>query len=102
MRANLLLDERIDVADTMFVEMVIWEVPQPVIGCDHFYKYRLAFIVENKCVLRYDNEAGKGDHKHWGRREIPYVFSNLDSLIDAFYDDVVLWRSKRWLIGKEP
>jgi hypothetical protein len=24
----------------------------------------LAYIANQRCVLRFDNEAGKGDHKH--------------------------------------
>ena len=33
-------------------------------GSAHPFKYRLAFIVNGKCILRYDNERGKGDHRH--------------------------------------
>jgi hypothetical protein len=33
----------------------------------HELWYRLALVVGGKCVLRYDNEAGKGDHRHVGR-----------------------------------
>jgi hypothetical protein len=35
-------------------------------GSRHQYKYRLVLVVNDDCVLRYDNEAGKGDHKHVG------------------------------------
>mgnify|MGYP006300317535 CR=1 FL=1 len=102
MKARLVIDDRVDLADNMFAELVVWEVPQPVRGCSHFYKYRLAFIVENECVLRYDNEAGKGDHKHIGEHEEAFVFTNLDALADSFYHDIEQWRSKRWMIRKEP
>jgi len=34
----------------------------------------LAFVVDDECVLRYDNEAGKGDPKHIDAEEAPYVF----------------------------
>ncbi len=36
------------------------------------------------CVVRYDNEAGKGDHRHIGRREEPYRFVDPDTLIHDF------------------
>ena len=49
--------------------MVVWEVPKPKRGSAHSFKYRLALISDGVCMLRYDNEAGKGDHKHIGRRE---------------------------------
>ena len=32
-------------------------------------------------MLRYDNEAGKGNHCHIGEREEPYRFTDRDTLI---------------------
>jgi hypothetical protein len=49
-------------------------------------------IVDGRCVLRYDNEAGKGDHKHVGEDEIPYVFTAAEALLDDFWKDVDNWR----------
>jgi hypothetical protein len=34
----------------------------------------LAFVARDICVLRYDNEAGKGDHVHIGNRERAFHF----------------------------
>jgi hypothetical protein len=34
----------------VFVEMVIWQVPQPVRGSSHSFKYRLALIADGVCV----------------------------------------------------
>jgi hypothetical protein len=48
----------------------------------------LALVVDDVCVLRYDNEAGKGDYKHVGTQEVPYSFTTLDRLIDDFWADV--------------
>ena len=31
-------------------------------------------------MLRFDNEAGKGDHKHVNEVEVPYSFKDLDTL----------------------
>jgi hypothetical protein len=53
----------------MFVEIVIWSVPRKLPGSAHPFKYRLALMSGGSCVLRYDNESGKGDHKHVGKRE---------------------------------
>lgn len=66
------------------VEMTIRSVPRPLAGSRHGYKYRLACVLDEACVLRYDNEAGKGDHKHLGEREVPYTFTTLDQLVDDF------------------
>ena len=46
-----------------FVEIVVWRVDRPVRGSMHRFKYRLALVADLVCVLRYDNEAGKGDHR---------------------------------------
>ena len=71
-----------------FVELVVWELPAPMPRSTHRFKYRLALIVDGVCVLRYDNEAGKGDHKHIGDGEIPYPFTDLVRLAQDFWADV--------------
>jgi hypothetical protein len=71
-----------------FAELVVWEVPEPVSGCPHRYKYRLAYVVNNVCRVRYDNERGKGDHRHLDGKESPYRFRGLDRLLADFWLDV--------------
>ncbi len=71
-----------------FVEIVIWKVPAPVPPSEHPYKYRLAYVVGGKRIVGYDNERGKGDHKHRGGRETPYRFLSPQRLIDDFMADV--------------
>lgn len=58
----------------------------------HVFKYRLALVVDGRCVLRYDNEPGKGDHRHFGKKEHPYVFSTPQRLLDDFWSEVDKWR----------
>ena len=84
MKAALLLRERLPFDDDSFVELVIWRLAQPAPGSLHLYKYRLAFIVGDKCVLRYDNEAGKGDHRHTQARELTYTFESPEKLVQDF------------------
>jgi hypothetical protein len=48
-------------------------------------------VARNVCVLRYDNEAGKGDHVHIGDRERPYRFVDPDRLVADFLADVRRW-----------
>ena len=91
MRAELLLKERLVVSEGAFVEMVVWRVPSSVKGSRHDLKYRLAFIVDGDCVLRYDNEAGEGDHRHLGQIERPYLFVDAETLISDFWADVDRW-----------
>ncbi len=70
------------------VEMVVWQTPEPVPPSQHWFKYRLVFIRNGKRVVGYDNERGKGDHKHLGNRELPYPFLDIDTLIADFLRDV--------------
>ena len=89
MKAELLAKDRYSVAEGRFVSIVVWRVPQAVLPSLHPFKYRLAYVVDGVCVVRYDNEAGKGDRKHSGTREVPYAFtSSLDRLLDDFRADV--------------
>jgi Family of unknown function (DUF6516) len=92
MKAERLADERHQLAEFTFAEIMIWRVPAPVKGSGHKYKYSLAYVVEQKCVLRYDNEAGKGDHRHIGTKEEPYAFTTPARLIADFWRDVDQWR----------
>jgi Family of unknown function (DUF6516) len=59
---------------------------------EHVYKYALAYVVDEVCVIRYDNEAGKGDHKHIEDIEISYDFNTPEILLSDFWRDVDLWR----------
>jgi hypothetical protein len=93
MKATPLLRERRVVAENAFVELVVWKVPSPVRGSDHGFKYRLAFVMNGVCLLRYDNEAGKGDHKHIGEEQRPYTFTSPAQLLEDFWHDVDHWRS---------
>lgn len=90
--ARLLLRERYVLAEERFAEIVIWQLPRAVTGSSHRFKYRLAFVVDEVCVLRFDNETGKGDHKHIGDRQVAYRFTGLDRLIADFWDEVARWQ----------
>lgn len=83
--------ERHVLSETAFAEFVIWRVPLNLIGSAHPFKYRLAYIVDGTCVLRFDNEAGKGDHKHVRNDELPYVFVSPERLIADFWNEVDQW-----------
>lgn len=95
MPAECLLRERIVLTETMFVAVTVWRVPRRVPGSSHDFKYSLALVCDGVCVLRYDNEAGKGDHRHLGSREMPYRFTDLTVLQADFWHDVAAWRSGR-------
>ena len=63
MKATELLRTRVALTEGAFAELVLWRVPKPVTGSTQAFKYRLAYVVNGRCVVRYDNESGKGDHR---------------------------------------
>ena len=91
MKAEPLMRER-RVLRSGFIEVIVWRLPEPLSGSVHSLKYRLAYVVEGECVLRYDNEAGKGDHRHVGTQQMPYVFVSVDQLLDDFLADAAAWK----------
>ncbi|AXC64504.1 hypothetical protein DOE59_16565 [Salmonella enterica subsp. diarizonae serovar 48:i:z] len=88
MPSKALMREVVPLSDNSRAELVIWEVDPAVRASNHNYKYRLAYIVDSTCVLRYDNEAGKGDHKHIGSEEIATTFTTVQQLLADFWADV--------------
>ncbi|RKE85904.1 DUF6516 family protein [Rhizobium sp. AG855] len=90
-KATLIRRLRSFVRSDVFVEIVIWQVPASVRGSQHAFKYSLALIANGECVLRYDNEAGKGDHRHLGSTEAAYAFTGIDALTEDFLSDVKGW-----------
>jgi len=61
--------------DGSIIEIVIWQLPEPLAPSTHTYKYRLYFGSAGVSRVRYDNERGKGDHRHLGEDEFDYVFT---------------------------
>ncbi len=92
MKAELLIDERHVLDARTFVEIVVWRLPRAARGSTHRFKYRLALVSDGVCVLRYDNEAGKGDHRHVRGAEGPYSFVDQDALLADFWRDIEEWR----------
>ena len=94
MKAVALVRRRVVVAADAFVEVAIWHVPEPVPPSTHLFKYHLAYVVQERCVLRYDNERGKGDHRHIAETEEPYTFSSPDQLMADFEADIARWNDE--------
>ncbi len=94
MKAELLLKRRVILTDTVFAELVLWRLPRTMPGSQHNYKYRLALVSDDICVMRYDNEAGKGDHRHDGEAEYSYDFVDVEKLLKDFEHDIQHWIAK--------
>lgn len=70
------------------IEMVIWQLPEQTTERPHGLKYRLVYAVDGVRVVGYDNETGKGDHRHFGKHESPYRFVDVKTLVADFYADI--------------
>ncbi|MGH7068726.1 MAG: toxin-antitoxin system TumE family protein [Acetobacteraceae bacterium] len=88
MKAVLLFRQRMALRKGTFKEISVWILPRRLSGSNHPYKYRMALVDAGVCVLRYDNEAGKGDQRHMGSREEPYAFTTIERLCDDFETSV--------------
>jgi len=93
MKAELIHRERRNTKEGGFVEIVIWQVPQPVPPCTHSFKYRLVYIVNGFRIVGFDNERGKGDHYHFGGVEYPYMFNGIAALLADFYATIDRWNN---------
>lgn len=94
MRAELLFHQRIDYDDGAIVEMVLWRVPASVPPSTHDLKYSLFYGRPGVREVGYDNERGKGDHRHLKGAEEPYVFTTVEQLMIDFWSDVRALRGK--------
>ena len=92
MKAVLLARTKDIRTDGAIVEVVVWELQEPVPPSVHLYKYRLYFGSGGVSRVRYDNERGKGDHRHIGPLEDPYAFVSIEQLLDDFERDIANWR----------
>ena len=88
MKADLLFSQRIDYDDGAIVQMVLWRVPSPVPPSTHRLKYSLFYGHPGVREVGYDNERGKGDHRHFQGVETAYRFTTVERLIEDFWRDV--------------
>lgn len=72
------------------VDVVVWQLPEASAERPHQLKYRLNYCsAEGTTLVRYDNERGKGDHKHIAGQESPYKFTSIRQLFEDFRTDVL-------------
>lgn len=78
------------------IEMLVWSLPKFTPDRPHGLKYRLYCGIKGKCVVRYDNETGKGHHRHYGEKEEAYFFVGVPELIEDFKNDCARLAGWRW------
>ena len=80
----------------LVVEMIVWALSVPTPDRPHGLKYRLYCGRDAECVVRYDNERGKADHRHYGSDESAYEFESLEQLIADFKHDCAHLAGWKW------
>ena len=86
-KAELLIRQRDDLPNDVLIEIKIWQLPEIDPERPHGLKYSLYCGRDGKRLVGYDNERGKGDHRHIGDREESFVFVSMEQLIQDFYAD---------------
>ncbi len=94
--AKLVYHSKLIYPDGSIREMIIWRLPGRNRESSHGLKYRLYYgTADGVCLVRYDNETGKGDHKHTNNKEKSYQFENVEKLIEDFQKDIDKCRRSR-------
>ena len=89
MKAELIYQEKYIYVDGAVREMVLWQLPEKTSDKPHGLKYRLYYgLKDGTCLVRYDNESGKGDHKHILGREQPFQFKDVETLVADFLEEI--------------
>ena len=86
--------EKLD--DGAIIEVVVWDVPMPVVGSRRITSSIGAFMATpGGGWSATTTSAPKGDHRHYERREEPYPYERLEKLIEDFFQDVQTRRTDR-------
>ena len=94
-KAKLVYRSKLIYPDGAIREMVIWQLPRKSQERIHALKYRLYYGEQKgNCLVRYDNEAGKGDHRHINGKEDPYAFKSVEKLLSDFQNNIDKFRGK--------
>lgn len=87
-RARLILDRKQVLANGAIIQIKVWALPRTSRERPHGLKYSLFYGRPGERIVGYDNEAGKGDHRHYRGGEEPYGFRSLEAMIEDFETDV--------------
>ncbi len=88
MKAELLFRYRTVFEEGYFLRVIVWKTPENVPPSTHGLKYSLFYGRPGERIVAYDNERGKGDHRHYRSTELPYEFTSLAKMLQDFEMDV--------------
>lgn len=83
-KAQKILDIRNEFADGTLIVIRVWLVSEAVPPSPHRFKYAFFFGRPGQRLVLFDNERGKGDHKHIREVESAYAFESIEKLIEDF------------------
>lgn len=87
-RAVLIQNRRLNLHGGWIIQIRVWKLPATSEERPHGLKYSLFFGRDGERIVGYDNERGKGDHRHYRRRQEPYAFTSMEKLVSDFWSDV--------------
>ena len=87
MKAKLIVHRKERNEDGQITELKAWIVPVTKYT-PHGLKYSAVYIINGVRVIGYDNERGKGDHRHFAGVEKQYAFISMAQLVTDFNADV--------------
>ena len=88
MAARLFLNEKTAFEDGSILQIRVWSVPKPFPPGSHGYKYSLFYGRPGLRLVGFDNERGKGDHKHILDTETAYAFVSIARLLQDFRAEI--------------
>ncbi|TYR32006.1 hypothetical protein FY036_13035 [Mesorhizobium microcysteis] len=88
-KASLILSDKLVLASGHIIQIRIWRLPLSTEERPHGLKYSLFYGRPGERIVGYDNEAGKGDHRHLRNLETPYKFTSMERLMADFMADVM-------------
>ena len=94
-KAERILDVRNVFDDGSFLIIRVWRVVDPVPPSSHRFKYSFFYGRPGERLVLFDNERGKGDHKHIRDVESSYAFESIEKLTVDFLSEVRRIRSER-------
>ena len=96
MKATRIFYDQALLTDGAVVEMTIWRLPRATLERPHGLKYSLFYGYDGQRVVGYDNERGKGNHKHIGVLEMRYKFESVEKMMADFLQDVERMKNEHY------
>jgi hypothetical protein len=86
--ATPIQNRRLLLRNGAIIQIRIWKLPAGNDERPHGFKYSLFYGRPGERIVGYDNERGKGDHRHYRDCEELYAFTTMEKLIADFWADV--------------